>query len=137
MLHCDEMLSLAGVSGGTDHGSETSWSRAVPGHTQQAHTREFYMLCQPRDLLYTSCRAVWEDGSHFSAYVHTKRSCTKQDTNPSHPLTRPDTFAFVIFSRSQTPNFFPFPLSSNSHSSLYPPPLHFSAFPPPVARIGG
>lgn len=25
------------------------------------------MLCQPRGLLYTSCRAVWEDGSHFSA----------------------------------------------------------------------
>lgn len=50
-----------------------SWSRAVPGHTQQAHTREFYMLCQPRDLLYTSCMAVWEDGSHFSAYVRTKK----------------------------------------------------------------
>lgn len=43
-LCCREMLSLAGVSGGTDCGSGTSWSRAAPGHTQQAHTEEVYML---------------------------------------------------------------------------------------------
>lgn len=43
-LCCSEMLSLAGVSGGTDCGSGTSWSRAAPGHTQQAHTGEVYML---------------------------------------------------------------------------------------------
>lgn len=54
VLRCDEMLSLAGFKGGTDRGSETRWSRAVPGHTQQAHTREFYKLCQPRGLLYTA-----------------------------------------------------------------------------------
>ena len=66
-----------------------------------------------------------------------KKSCTKRDTNPSHPLTKPDTFAFVISLRSQTPNLFPFLLYSNSHSSLYPSPRHFSAFPPPASRAGG
>lgn len=50
-----EMLCLAGGSGGTDRSSETSWSRAAAGHTQQAHTREVYMLRQPRGSLYTSC----------------------------------------------------------------------------------
>ena len=38
------------------------------------------MLCQPRDLLYTSCRAVWEDGSHFSAYVRTKKKVIPSET---------------------------------------------------------
>lgn len=62
--------------------------------------------------------------------------CTQQDTDPSHPLTKPDTFAFVISSRSQAPNPFPFPLSSNSHSCCSPPPIHSAALPPLVARVG-
>ena len=81
-LRCDEMLSLAGVEGGTDRSSETSWSRAAPGHTQQAHTGEFYMLCQPRGSLYTSCRAVWEDRSHFSVQKKKKKTLYRAGNKP-------------------------------------------------------
>lgn len=47
------------------------------------------MLCQPRDLLYTSCRAVWEDGSHISACVHAKKKKKKlyQARHKSQPPT--------------------------------------------------
>lgn len=110
-----------------------SWLRAMPGHTQQAHTREFYMQCQPRGLIYTSCRAVWEDGSHFSASRKKKKPVPNETQIPATHLQN-QTHSPSPSSRQAKP---PTLLSSNSHFSFYLPQLHSFAFPLPVARVMG
>lgn len=129
VLCCDEMLSLAEfkvelIMVQTRHGQ---------GQRQATHTTSTYqgvLHAMPAKRL--ALHKLQDCVGGWVAFF----CCTQQDTDPSHPLTKPDTFAFVISLRSQAPNLFPFPLYSNSHSYCYPPPLHSSALPPLVARVG-
>lgn len=96
--------------------------RAGQGQRQATHNKHIpgsFTCYASQETCFTQAAGLCgRMGRIFLLMCIQKESCTKRDTNPSHPLTRPDTFAFVISSRSQTPDFFPFPLSSNSHSSL-------------------
>lgn len=115
--------------------------RAVQGQRQATHNKHipgsFTCYASQKTCFTQAGELCGRMGRIFLLMCQQKNSWTKQNTNRTHPLTKPDTFTFVISLKSQTPNLFPFPLSSNSHSITLPFLPHLPGLGADVMRAQG